>query len=134
MSSTILCFAAIFCNTSSPVAYCPVFVFFALASNFKISNKTSPNCLGEARLNRTPACSYTRSSLSFASTSNTLLYSFKNSISTLTPSYSISTKTRTSGFSTCSNTFSTPLFLMSGAKQFFNCRVISASSAAYSVT
>ena len=133
MSSTILCFAASFANTSSPVAYCPVFVFFAFGSIFNISNNTSPSCFGDARLKRTPACSNTRSSLILISSSRTLLYSFKNCSSTLTPSNSMSTKTCIKGFSTSSNTRLTSRLDNKGSKHSFNCKVMSASSAAYSV-
>ena len=133
MSSTILCFAANFASTSSPVAYWPVFVFFAFGSIFKISNKTSPNCFGDARLKRTPACSNTRSSLILISDSNTLLYSFKNCSSTFTPSNSISTNTCINGFSTSSKTRFTSRLVNKGSKHSFNWKVISASSAAYSV-
>ena len=89
--------------------------------------------MGDAKLKRTPACAYTFSSNCLASTSNSLLYSFKKLLSILTPSNSISASTRTSGFSTFSKTRSTSFSFNKGTKTCFNCNVISASSPAYSV-
>ena len=134
MSSTIWCLWRIFCSTSSPVAYWPVLVFFCPASIFITSNNTSPSCFGEPILNFTPACLYTFSSACSISTPNTFEYSLRKGTSNPTPSYSISISTGTSGFSTCSNTRLTSFSSSSGSNAFFSCRVMSASSAAYSFT
>ncbi len=86
-------------NTSSPVAYWPVLVFFALSASFNLSNKTSPNCFGEPMLNVVPA----NSKISCCTFSDSLLNSFDmlSSVDTsrVTPSFSISANTSNKGIS-----------------------------------
>src|SRR5690606_40750570 len=59
MERAISCSIANLESTSSPVAYWPVLVFLALGTKLSLLKRISPNCLGEDRLNCSPASSYT---------------------------------------------------------------------------
>ena len=86
------CLSLSLINVSSEVEYCPDLVFFGLSVNFKSSNSTSPNCLGEETLNVFPEI-YTISFSSLnSSSSNCLEKASKNLISILIPLFSISSR------------------------------------------
>ncbi len=118
---------------SSPVAYCPVFVFLGFFTNSIFSNKIIPNCLGEAILNSSPACSKMLfSSLLMSSVKATDNW-FRKSEFRFIPSISIAVKTDTKGVSISLKSLVTLPLSNSLVKCSFNCSVISASSTAYSV-
>ena len=85
---------------SSAVEYCPVFVFFGFSTNLSLSNKITPNCLGDARLKLSPASSKIFFSRILISEKRVLESSFKNCVSRLIPSDSIDARTLTKGSST----------------------------------
>ena len=99
MSAITGWFLANFDNISSLVEYCPLFVFFGFEIIFKSSNKTSPNCFGEARLNSLPQNSKILFSLSFKEIKNLFSISFNRFSLRLTPSSSILVKTNPNGIS-----------------------------------
>ena len=82
-------FADRYVKTSSEVEYWPVLVFFGLLLIFILSNKISPNCLGDEILNSVPASVYIfweiLSNSSVVFTDNF----FKKLVSKLIPSISI---------------------------------------------
>ena len=118
---------------SSPVAYCPVLVFLGLSTSLSFSNRISPNCFGEAMLNSSPASLKILASRVLMSLSNFSEREFRNFSSRLMPSNSISAKTRNSGISISSNNFWVLASPNSFSKCSLSCKVISASSTAYSV-
>ena len=107
-------------KTSSEVEYCPVLVFFGFETNFSLSNKISPSCFGELRLNSSPDFSKIPLFNLSSSDSNTLSKLFKYVLSMLIPSFSISARTRIIGTSISQNISSTWFVFISSSKICFN--------------
>ena len=118
-------------STSSAVEYWPVLVFLGLSTNLSLSNKISPNCLGDAKLNSSPASSKIWACKRALSSSRVTAKPFKKVTSKLIPSCSIAERTGSRGSSTVWNKSWLSAAVNSFSKCCFNCQVMSASSTAY---
>ena len=118
-------------STSSAVEYWPVLVFLGLSTNLSLSNKMCPNCLGEAKLNSSPAASKIWACKRTLSSSRVTAKFVKKGTSKLIPSCSIAESTGSNGSSTVRNNSWFSAAVNSFSKCCFNCQIMSASSTAY---